>query len=456
MGVSSLALCLPKKEDLTWDRLRKLLLTHFLVIGLAVALAVALAWPYPGAEVSQIKVGSFHVVQTINICTIFFISGFTLDTQDILTAITAFRSLGYGLLAILIITPALGFGIVELPLGPKEFALGLTIFSAVPTTIASGVTMVDQAQGNVALALALTVGSNLAGVATVPFTVNLIVTHVGSMEFDTLALLVKLLSTILLPLIVGKGLRELISCLRRFGREHELLLRLISTFSLVLMIWQVLSRSRDVLLEQKCRDVGTVLAAGVAMHLIYLAWNFIATKVLRLPSREKKAVLIMASQKTLPVSLSVIAYLEDDLYDQALLAVPCILGHLAQIFIDAMIVSRWAPPLGRVGSRSDGVELEACATFGSPHAVDGLLKGEMKVVDNPLAKDLSRNGMDESGYGISAVVVEGTPSADTSEGERSSLQVLSVMSSEDSFQSARTVFSTGTYTSAHETPRDEV
>jgi sodium/bile acid cotransporter 7 len=48
---------------------------------------------------------------------------------------------------------------------------------------------------------------------------------------------------------------------------------------------------------------------GLAMHVIFLILNATATKVLGLELREKKAVIISASQKTLPIAITVLGFL---------------------------------------------------------------------------------------------------------------------------------------------------
>jgi hypothetical protein len=86
-----------------------------------------------------------------------------------------------------------------------------------------------------------------------------------------------------------------------------------------------------------------LVLAGVAVHVIFLSLNLGATAALRLSIKDFKAVLIMASQKTLPISVAIIAFLPADRFgSQGLLTIPCILGHVSQLFIDAVIVSRMA------------------------------------------------------------------------------------------------------------------
>lgn len=86
-----------------------------------------------------------------------------------------------------------------------------------------------------------------------------------------------------------------------------------------------------------------LILAGMAIHVIYLTMNFVACKLLRLNDPDFKAVLVMASQKTLPISLSVISFLPVETFGaHGLLTIPCIVGHLTQLFMDAFIASKMA------------------------------------------------------------------------------------------------------------------
>ncbi len=56
----------------------------------------------------------------------------------------------------------------------------------------------------------------------------------------------------------------------------------------------------------------------------------------------RRAVVLCASQKTLPVAISILEKLSGVLGGQVGLAViPCVISHMAQIVVDSMIVSRW-------------------------------------------------------------------------------------------------------------------
>lgn len=57
----------------------------------------------------------------------------------------------------------------------------------------------------------------------------------------------------------------------------------------------------------------------------------------------------MSSQKTLPVSVTVISFL-GGVGEEGLMTIPCVIGHLSQLFIDAYIASRWGSEDEATGS----------------------------------------------------------------------------------------------------------
>eukprot|EP00210_Caulerpa_lentillifera_P007971 g7610.t1 len=325
------------------DIIKAKLIKHYLPLGFLFVLIVALIFPYPGKKIKSWEVGDYKIVDTINVAIIFIISGLTLKTEDVLAALSAFPGLIYGLVAILFLTPCLGFILIRLPLNPDEFTIGLAIFAAVPTTLTSGVTLVTQSYGNGTLALMLTVVSNLVGILTVPFAIKLIVASGTSVEINAVDLLTKLALTILLPLIIGKIIRDISTKVQRFVKEYKVSLSLFSSTNLICIVWQNLSESRDELIDQSAKNIIIIIVAGVSLHLVFLMMNYVLLIMLKLELPEWKAVLLMASQKTLPVSVTVISYLDQDqVGDSGLITIPCIIGHISQLFIDAFIVSRWA------------------------------------------------------------------------------------------------------------------
>ena len=90
-------------------------------------------------------------------------------------------------------------------------------------------------------------------------------------------------------------------------------------------------------------DIFILLAWAILLHIAYLIFNSTAATLLRLESEEWIAVVLLTSQKTLPVTISVLSFLpESEVGEQGLLAVPPIIGHISQLIIDSVLVSFWA------------------------------------------------------------------------------------------------------------------
>ena len=94
--------------------------------------------------------------------------------HQILIALKCWKATLYGCLSILFITPMVSFGLIHIPFATRELAYGLAIFFLGPTTISSGVILTDQAKGNIALGLMLTVSTNLLAILTLPLLLPLV------------------------------------------------------------------------------------------------------------------------------------------------------------------------------------------------------------------------------------------------------------------------------------------
>ena len=320
-------------------RVQAFVLKNFLPLGFGFVLILSLSCPGPGAAVGKIKVlDGIGLVQAINNMVVFFISGVTLETKHALAAVKQGRSLAVGLVAILLLTPCIGFALRYLPFRPSDFTLGLTIFTVVPTTLGVGVALTVASKGNEALALLLTVSTNLLGIFTVPLLLQAILSASGALQFDTATLVAKLIVTILVPSVLGSVLRRASPAATKWVTAHRTFLSLLSTSNLICIIWQTLSTAAPTLLAQNAGDVMIVVASSLIYHLLLLALMYVLTLyVIRLPVRDRVAVIIMAAQKSAPVAVTVISYMTTDTARQGLLAIPGLIGQLAQIFVGAAV-----------------------------------------------------------------------------------------------------------------------
>ena len=108
------------------------------------------------------------------------------------------------------------------------------------------------------------------------------------------------------------------------------------------------SSASDDMSEIDPAGIFEILGLGIALHLVYLVVNFTFATVLKFDLDAKKSVVIMCSQKTLPVAVAIIDFLPseptDDGYlgEAGIMVIACILAHFAQIVIDAFVASYWS------------------------------------------------------------------------------------------------------------------
>ncbi|KAG5557017.1 hypothetical protein RHGRI_007311 [Rhododendron griersonianum] len=289
---------------------------------------------------------------------IFIISGLTLRSDEIGAAAEAWPVGIFGLGSILLFTPFFSKLILQLQLQPQEFVTGLAIFSCMPTTLSSGVALTRLAGGNSALALAMTLVSSLLGILVVPFSISMFIANGVGVSVPSEQLLRSLILPLLVPLLVGKlplpvpVIRSDSNCtagLAVFVDQNRKLLSMISALLLGLVPWIQVSRSRALLLMVKPAVFLVAVGMGAFLHLILLAFNALSIQGLSAISGGRKSVfakrenasalLIVASQKTLPVMVAVVEQLGGALGESGLLVLPCVAAHLNQIIIDSFLVN---------------------------------------------------------------------------------------------------------------------
>ena len=119
------------------------------------------------------------------------------------------------------------------------------------------------------------------------------------------------------------------------------LLQLISIYALVALPWMLVSKEKDKGGFDAVTFVSVIALIGWAltMHIVFIIINSTMVWLLRMNLPEQKAVVIAASQKTLPFSVTVIGFLPEDAGSEGLMVIACIVAHLSQIVLDSILIS---------------------------------------------------------------------------------------------------------------------
>ncbi|KAG9152292.1 hypothetical protein Leryth_024302 [Lithospermum erythrorhizon] len=207
------------------------------------------------------------------------------------------------------------------------------------------------AGGNSSLALAMTVISSLLGILIVPFSISKFIAGGVGVSVPAKQLFRNLILSLLVPLILGKVLRESFKGLTLVADQNRKLLSIISAILLSLVPWIQVSKSRSLLLSVQPPIFLVAVAMGALLHVLLLAFNALAIQILSAMTGGKKsafaqkdnvtALLLVASQKTLPVMVAVVDQLGGSFGEPGLLVLPCVAAHLNQIIIDSFLVGLW-------------------------------------------------------------------------------------------------------------------
>ncbi|XP_008784001.1 probable sodium/metabolite cotransporter BASS4, chloroplastic isoform X1 [Phoenix dactylifera] len=319
--------------------------TNFLPLALVSGITLGLINPTLGCLAHKYSLSRFSA------CGIFFISGLMLHSGELGAAIEAWPAGLFGLGSILLFTPFFSRLILQIQLMPHEFVTGLAIFCCMPTTLSSGVTLTRLAGGNAALALAMTVISNLLGIMIVPFSISRYIGAGAGVSVPTLQLFKSLITNLVVPLILGKVIRDSSERMAEYVDRNLRSFAMISAVLLSLVPWMQVSRSRSLLLTVKPAMFAIAIGMGTLLHLILLAFNTLTVSSLSLVSGGSKsvfakkdnarAVIVVASQKTLPVLVAVVEQLGRAFGEPGLLVLPCVASHINQILIDSFMVNLW-------------------------------------------------------------------------------------------------------------------
>lgn len=322
---------------------------NFLPLMLIAATLAGALFPAPGAWLDRPRVdlgpgvGELGVVSSVAVFCIFFIQGMSLKTDEVAEAVGQRGAFLYGFLVILGVTCLAGWLVLQVRMEPRDLVTGLAIFTCMPTTVSSGVVLVKQARGAWTLALLLTVVTNVLGIFTVPWTLQLVLhTSGGAVRLNPVPLLLKLLLTILLPVLLGKLAKDYVSFVAAFAAAYKPQLGKATTCFLALIPFMKVSAASESLRSISAASFLAVVALGFALHLLFLAFNVAGVIACGFSLDVKKCLVIMCSQKTLPVCLSVISFLPPSFGEHGLLAIPCIIGHIVQIVADAYLAQVWS------------------------------------------------------------------------------------------------------------------
>jgi solute carrier family 10 (sodium/bile acid cotransporter), member 7 len=322
---------------------------HWFLVGLAAVCAAAIAFPAGGIAVRQAP-----LALPLLTATSLFLSSVTLETAGLREGADV-RGLALGLSSNYLVAPLLAVALVRL-FGPEETGAGsegyqffeaMMIVAAQAGTIASAPALTLAAGGNQALALLITLSSNLLTSLVTPLILRLTVGTV--VAFPVGRMMREDALVVLLPVVAGQVAHRLFWS--RLGRCLPVIVRLPQAIILVFVYTGVAMAASH--LSERPALILSFVTTAAALHVALLVWNHRSATWLGLSERNRTAVVFCGSQKTLPNGI----YLWDKFFPtnpHGALALVCY--HVFQLVLDSLLVPWLSPRRSRLRDLEEAVD----------------------------------------------------------------------------------------------------
>jgi sodium/bile acid cotransporter 7 len=274
---------------------------------------------------------------------VLFLMAFSLDAHTMWRAMrrpgaaALATAINFGLLPLV----AWGFSLAMFKAGwlGQDLAIGLLIVGATPSTLASAAVWTRRAGGNDAVALLVTMITNLICFVVTPLW--LLWSTGKHAPLDLSEMIGRLAVLVVLPMALAQVLRA-VRPLGRWATAQRIPLGVIAQCGVLTMILIGSVNCGNKLLAGGGSVVGVgqwlaMLAAVAAIHLITLYAGHVLGRAASLPREERIAVGFSGSQKTLMIGLEVALTYFADL---PLAMLPMVAYHVTQLILDTAVADR--------------------------------------------------------------------------------------------------------------------
>jgi sodium/bile acid cotransporter 7 len=222
---------------------------------------------------------------------------------------------------------------------PGDLADGLAVAASVPCTMGSAAVLTRRAGGNDSIALVVTMVTNLACFLVTPAWVQLLTGRTGGPQQNFAALVIKLATLVLAPIVVGQLLRQ-VAAVGAWATRHRTPLGVFAQVGILSMVLVGAVECGEQVarleggLSSLAGHISLMLVLVAALHLVTWACGYRAARWAGLSRDDQSAVAFAGSQKTLMVGLAIAV----DFGGLAVL--PMLAYHVEQLLIDTLLADR--------------------------------------------------------------------------------------------------------------------
>jgi solute carrier family 10 (sodium/bile acid cotransporter), member 7 len=315
------------------ELLRRIPIDPYLVMLLSMV-ALGLLLPAHGHGLKLVNDGAYLAVAGL-----FFLYGARLSPAAVWAGLTHWRLQGLVFASTFLLFPLVGLiaGHFVRPFLPAALVSGLIFLSLLPSTVQSSIAFTSIARGDVPAALCSASLSNLFGVLLTPALASLI--FPGNHAFSAGGI-ADIGVQILLPFALGQAVRPLIG---GWLERHRLLTTAFDRGSILVIVYSAFSEgtASGVWHLISAANLGLVLVLDLAMLGAVVAITTFISRWLGFSTEEEVAIVFCGSKKSMASGLPIANILFAG-HAVALVVLPLMIFHQAQLFVCATLARRYA------------------------------------------------------------------------------------------------------------------
>lgn len=267
----------------------------------------------------------------------FFLNSFALSPESLLKSMKQWRVLLTAVIITFGLSPALVFAARRLvPGGDSLIGHGFQIVSVVPTLFVSAVVLTRLAKGNAAVALFLTVSTNLLAVFIAPMLIK--ATLGSSVKFDLMSTSVSMTYNVILPTILGQLARKRWEV---WAQRHASLITVLSQFTILLFIITGVSALPRSIITPKI--VIVAITGDVILHAILLGLGRFSGAMIKADEPTRRALTFCSAQKSFAFNVLLCEHIfAGNVAAFGLGILPGIIYYLLVLSVDSVIAQWWS------------------------------------------------------------------------------------------------------------------
>jgi sodium/bile acid cotransporter 7 len=309
------------------------------LLGLVGAVALAWAWPQPGASGGVLHA---ELASTLGVALLFFLYGLKLSPKNLRAGLARWKLHLIVQCGTFLVFPAVVLGLERLAGDAlaAELRLGFFLVAAIPSTVSSSVAMTAIAGGNVAGAIFNATLSSIIGVIATPLWIAWYLAG-GGVAMALGPVILKIVLLLVAPVVVGQLARRWLAA---WAARHDHATRLVDRGLIVAIVYNAFCDSMlaGVWSQHGAGTIATALGFAAALFALVVALMVLPGRLIGLSRGDLIAALFCGSTKSLATGVPMAKLMFGAVPALGLILAPLMVYHLFQLVASSVIARRLA------------------------------------------------------------------------------------------------------------------